>query len=1035
MIWITISDGIHTFAAALLTMAFLCPVIRQPSQWLLGLALFTASVSLACGAESFVELGDQGQLVYEQDDRGDRIMDFSSAGFRGGGVPIPQVPSRLMLEPQAGEDGWRIQAAIDHLSSMEPDGEGWRGALLLAPGKYEISGQLRIHTGGIVLRGSGQDADGTILLATGQGRRTLLHVEGSPEAFQGEEISLIPHYVPVGSTHLTVEDSSGFQIGQRVRIRRPSPQSWIDFMGMSSVEGRPTPTWKRDTVDVLWERTIQSMEGARMELDAPLSCSLDPAFGGGTVQAFQPSGRLLRVGIENLQLISQSDPVHPKDEEHAWMGVSMNHVEDAWVRQVTTRGFVSSAVQLLEHCRSITVMDCQNLDPVSELGGYRRHAFYTAGQQTLFLRCLSVEGRHDFSTGWRSAGPNAFVHCESRQAHAFSGPIESWSTGVLYDNVIMDGGGLRLDHRELWDNGVGWAAANSVLWQCSAPIVVNRAPPGAHNWAIGCWAQFVGNGHWRSSNEFVDPDSLYLYQLKERMGGDALRALEMQLISVDSLPSVWIAQTPAISQMPKQVSTARPLKLQDGWLVVGEQLAAGRQPGITWWRGHMSSSRANEFGVNLTRFAPGRMGRGLTDDLSELGRSMARGGGIALRHHPGLWYDRRRDDHEMIRRIDGDVWPPFYELPWARSGRGLAWDGLSLYDLESFNPWYFDRLRRFADISHKEGLILLNAMYFQHHILEAGAHWADYPWRTANNINLTGFAEPPPYVNRKRIFMDEAFYDVDHPVRRPLHQAYIRQCLSNLESCPNVIHLLGEEYSGPLHFAAFWLDTVKKWTEEKGTDPLIGLSAPKDVQDALLEDESRASLVDVIDFKYWWLSPKGLFAPEGGEHLAPRQHERLWRGGRPTDETLAEMAANYRKRYASKAVICDFEQASWAFLCAGGSLPNLPASTSPELLKAIPYMHPWMHDSNDSTWALWGNGRGGLIYHRGNRPLHLDLTDKAGSFEWIRLEGSTGRPVEESKQKLKGGQSTYLRMLDGKNLIWLRAITIDEASEVTVQSF
>jgi hypothetical protein len=64
-----------------------------------------------------------------------------------------------------------------------------------------------------------------------------------------------------------------------------------------------------------------------------------------------------------------------------------------------------------------------------------------------------------------------------------------------------------------------------------------------------------------------------------------------------------------------------------------------------------------------------------------------------LDHNYGLWYDRRRDDHERIRRMDGEVWTPFYELPFARSGQGLAWDGLSKYDLTKYNLWYWDRLK------------------------------------------------------------------------------------------------------------------------------------------------------------------------------------------------------------------------------------------------------------------------------------------------------------------------------------------------------
>ena len=80
---------------------------------------------------------------------------------------------------------------------------------------------------------------------------------------------------------------------------------------------------------------------------------------------------------------------------------------------------------------------------------------------------------------------------------------------------------------------------------------------------------------------------------------------------------------------------------------------------------------------------------------------------------PGLWYDRRRDDHVFTARPDGNVWSPFYEMPWARSGQGTAWDGLSKFDLSRFNPWYFARLEAFARLCDERGLIFYNYMKTQ----------------------------------------------------------------------------------------------------------------------------------------------------------------------------------------------------------------------------------------------------------------------------------------------------------------------------------
>ena len=92
----------------------------------------------------------------------------------------------------------------------------------------------------------------------------------------------------------------------------------------------------------------------------------------------------------------------------------------------------------------------------------------------------------------------------------------------------------------------------------------------------------------------------------------------------------------------------------------------------------------------------------------------------------------KKDSAHKSDSADGDVWPPFYEQPFARSGEGTAWDGLSRYDLTSYNPWYFGRLLEFSRIAREKGLVLVNAMYFQHQLLESGAHWVDSPWRPVN---------------------------------------------------------------------------------------------------------------------------------------------------------------------------------------------------------------------------------------------------------------------------------------------------------------
>ena len=854
-----------------------------------------------------------GKLIYVVDERGDRVPDFSGAGYGGGGVPLPRVAARVVVGPADGDDGAKIQAAIDFIAALAPDAAGFRGAVQLEAGRYEIGGQLKIRTSGVVLRGAGAGADGTVLVATGTGRRTLIELGGNDERKDvGEALALAPELVPVGTAQLDLARADhGVVPGTRITVERPSPPEWIKAVGMDEAPGRQPYTWKPGAFNVRWDRVVTAVDGVRITLDAPVTVALDGRFGRGTVQAYEQSGYVEHAGVENLRCESAFDAANPLDEQHAWNAVDLDDARDVWVADVTAVHFAGSAVQVGAKVARATVQDCAALAPVAERGGYRRLAFHTGGQQTLFLRCTSEQGGNDFTVGYLAAGPNVFLNCTAHETRGFSGSLGSWASGLLFDSGLIDGGALRLDNLETWNHGVGWAAVNSVLWNSSASVVIARQPPGATNWAVAVWGQFVGDGRWSMVNEFARPESLYRAQLQERLGAPALAALAPRRYANETnLPRLeTLVPDLAARLAPKPTAPGRPLALVDGWLTVGGVRLSGKQTETAWWLGRLEPARASEFGRAITRFAPGRAGPGLTDEIPAVAAAMERAGEVAFRHHYGLWYDRRRIDHELIRRPDGDVYPPFYEQPFARSGQGAAWDGLSRYDLTSYNPWYFSRLREFAAEARRRGLVLINEMYFQHNIIESAAHWMDSPWRPANNINRTDFIEPPP-VTGDTIKMADAFYDVTHPVRRALHRAYIRQCLANLADESNVIHTLSAENSGPLHFMQFWLDVVAEWEAETGKRPLIALSAPKDVQDAVLADNKRADLIDVIDLTYWWRTPNGAeFAPRGGQSLAPRQHLRAWKGGKPSAATIAEMAREYRLKFPGKAVISGLPEA------------------------------------------------------------------------------------------------------------------------------
>jgi hypothetical protein len=1032
--------------------------------------------------DPIISIGPDGHLLYAPDVQGNRIPDFSYCGYAGGDRPIPDAPIRIIVPPTEGDSTARIQHAIDYVATLPLDTNGLRGAVLLLRGRHEISGSLRLDASGVVLRGQGMDEGGTILVATGQDRRTLIRIVGTPSLplpkgegrgegkgtvqspLARDSLQITDDYVPVGSTTLHISQPSNLKRGDTIRIIRSSTQAWIDRLGMTEFGGGIGDwrlVWKPGSRDLIWDRVIKSIEGNLVTVDAPITTAIEKNLGGGHVEPYSWPSRINNVGIENLRCESTFDPANPKDENHSWFAITIESAQNAWVRQVAASHFAGSMVAIYETAKQVTVEDCLSLAPISEEAGYRRHTFFTMGQLCLFLHCHAGHGRHDFSVGHCAAGPNAFVQCDSSFPLGDSGPIESWASGSLYDNVIIDGNGLNLANRGPNPHGAGWGAANSVLWQCSASFIHCANPPTARNWAFGCWGEFEGDGIWRNSNESVKPESLYLAQLTDRLGPDAVSRVKLlhrsteestnptleqaaRLIAASRQPGAqladYIASASIRNPIPSDPGSAATidkiesgypstnslfriphsaLSISNGWLTCNGSLLIGARANVAWWRGSLRPAEAPLAEPGITRFVPGRIGAGFTDDLAELAETLSTNGIAALDHHYGLWYDRRRDDHERVRRMSGDVWPPFYELPFARSGQGTAWDGVSRYDLTKYNPWYWSRLKQFADLCDQRGLVLLHENYFQHNILEAGAHWADFPWRSANNINNTGFPEPPPYAGDKRIFMAEQFYDVSHPVRRALHRAYIRKSLENFATNSNVIQFTGAEFTGPLGFVQFWLDTISEWKRETGRHALIALSCTKDVQDSILNDPARKDAVDIIDFRYWWQTERGLFAPKGGQNLAPRQFERQWHGGRPTDLDLARMTAEYRQHYPTKPVICDFPQAAWAYLCAGGSLPNLPRTMNTNLLTAIAQMQPWPEACNQNQWVLREAAHQYLIYCASGLRGELDFSNENGPFTLNKIDLQTGTIADAKKQVLASQFSALPKQNSSPALYWL----------------
>lgn len=989
-------------------------------------------------------------------------MDYSTCGYHASETAIPDVANAVYVECSDGDMHDILQKAIDYVSSLKPDKNGRRGAVLLGAGTFNIDKPLRISESGVVLRGSGQDK--TTIVKRGIDRGALLYIEGDMSMSCGDTIAIDGTKTPAGATTLTIASAKGLKTGDRIRIVRPSTREWIESLGCYDFGGDLDYTgWKPGDIDITWDRTIVSATGNDITIDAPITTTLDAKYGGGFVVTGHNRGEITECGVENMTLASEHNQWNPKDEDHCWDAIWIDKARDCWVRRMDFKAFAGSAVNIQKNTSRITVEDCIASEPVSEVGGWRRGVFITRGQQTLVQRCVSRKGIHDFAAGFCAAGPNAFVQCEGEESLGFSGSIGSWAAGLLFDIVNIDGNDIAFKNLEQFQFGTGWNSANSMMWQCTGSTLWCYSPDADNrSSANGCWGTLTGNAEWTSSNEHVQPRSLFYAQLEKRVGESKAingyilprstnatsspeieQAQEMarQSLTVPRLTlEMWLDSIPYTAstdpggvkdiknvklknnKVAKDIAQAPKFAITNGHITADGRLVTGNRYHIPWWAGRVKDSFVKKGAKPaITRFVPGREGLGWTDRIDSVVNYLKANGYCMLDHNYGLWYDLRRTDHERVRRADGNVEAPFYEQPFSRTGKGTAWDGLSRYDLTKPNLWYWSRLKEFAEKGAKQGLMLFHENYFQHNIIEAGAHWVDCPWRPVNNINGTDFPEPVPFTGDKRIFMAEQFYNIDNPKLRPLHKQYIRQCLENFKDDDNVVQLISEEYTGPLHFTRFWLETIAEWEAETGRHPLIALSCTKDAQDAILADPELSKVVDIIDIRYWHYNTQGLWAPPAGKNMAPRQFMRKMKVGKTGFAEAYKAVKEYRTKYPDKAVTFfaqQYPQYGWAILMAGGSCPNVPVKDG-KFLSDVAKM-AYISGEGDSKQQMIGSPEVGyVIYSHDGHPTMNGI--EPGTYATYAIDVQDGKVERLSKKEKLDGSSTITNFGNDK-VLWLEKL-------------
>jgi hypothetical protein len=484
------------------------------------------------GADPWAWVDRSGCLGYSRDAHGNRLPDFSHAGYRGGGVSLPFIArapgSALVLPGKRGDDTAALQAAIDAVAARTPDASGFRGVVELGSGTFTLSGSLRLMQSGVVLRGQGAEgAHPTILRAVGMARPVVILGSDDGRILSGPAHKIAEAYVPVGARTFELDSTEGLRVDDDIVVQRPFSQKWLALTGMDRIVSRRSDSgaasWRVGS-GLTFERRIVAIEGNRITVDVPLTNALEREYTDASVSKYTFPTRTARIGIERLASRADFDP---ESDLGDGMFIEVNGVMNSWVREVHSDGYESGLVSLEDNSKWITVADVvYTAGPESPAWA---RAFSLGGQQNLIMRARSVGAHHALGTLSRSAGPNVVMDLTAVARSPVLTP-NRWTAGLLLDNVHLvdptgEPSGEILMRMRGGGRGGGWSAANSVVWNSEAGRLMVDSPPTAQNWVIGAaGGETAGNASYDNSR-VPRPESLYRAQLAERLGESALAAL------------------------------------------------------------------------------------------------------------------------------------------------------------------------------------------------------------------------------------------------------------------------------------------------------------------------------------------------------------------------------------------------------------------------------------------------------------------------------------------------------------------------------
>jgi len=170
-----------------------------------------------------------------------------------------------------------------------------------------------------------------------------------------------------------------------------------------------------------------------------------------------------------------------------------------------------------------------------------------------------------------------------------------------------------------------------------------------------------------------------------------------------------------------------------------------------------------------------------------------------------------------------------------------------------------------------------------------------------------------------------------------------------------------------------------------------------------------------------------LYAPKGGQNLAPRQHLRQTREKPGGPAAIVKAVREYRTRYPDKAVLyhaaenCPSTNDGWAVLVGGGSLPGVKLPE--KLAREIPYLKPTDGVvAGPDQWCLTSPGRDYVIYTtRVGQPIEIPFQSELASYRVNWIDAKSGEVTTDQEVTAAGP----VKLPAKTNVLWLERTNMD----------